>query len=257
MKKIRQKIRKIKNKVLNVDTQTPYEKIEGNEAILVSFPKAGRTWVRLMLKELEIIIPVTHDGAGHVPRVPFDKLIKDKSAYKNIKVIFLIRDPRDTVVSGFFHSTKRKNIFSGTISDFIRNNRHGIRKIVEFHKNWHKATEYLHNFLLIRYEDLQKNTFTEMKKILNFLEKSNISDEKIKETIEFAKFDNMQKLEKQGYFKNNFGEGLVPGNKNDTNSFKTRRGKVGGYKDTLSASDIEYCNKILTDFEYPFPYLKD
>ncbi len=254
--KLRNRIRNFKNVILNVDTQTPFDKIKNNDTILVSFPKAGRTWVRLMLEQLDVNIEFTHDGSGHVRRIPFNKLFKNKAAYNNIKVVLLVRDPRDMVVSGFFHSTKRKKVFKGTISEFIRDKRHGIRKIVQFYINWFNALQYLENILLISYEDLQENTFLELTKILEFLNIVGVNKNKIYEIIEFSKFDNMQKLEKQGFFKDTFGEGLTPGNKYDIDSYKTRKGKIGGFTDSLSISDIEYCNTILTKYKYPFPFLK-
>jgi hypothetical protein len=36
---------------------------------------------------------------------------------------------------------------------------------------------------------------------------------------------------------------LKPGDKNDPESYKTRRGKVGGYIDYLSSEEIEYLNQ--------------
>jgi Sulfotransferase domain len=54
----------------------------------------------------------------------------DKSRYRGTKVLYLIRDPRDVVVSCFFQATRRKKLFRGTLSEFIRSDNYGIRKIV-------------------------------------------------------------------------------------------------------------------------------
>ncbi len=252
MSKIVSKIRKIKNIFLNVDTQTPFDKLRQHEYILVSFPKSGRTWISLILKELGIDIPVTHDGTGHVRKIHFNRLIKDKTAYGGNKVILLLREPKDTVVSGYFHSTRRKQVFNGSIDKFIRSPKHGVEKIVRFNTNWLKNKDIPKDFHLIIYENMQKDIYFEIKKLLKFLNIEDISDKKIKDVIAFTSFDNMQKLEKEGYFKDTFGEGLTPKNINDIESYKTRKGKVGGYVDYLTLEQIEYCNTIIKKYNYNF-----
>ncbi len=54
------------------------------------------------------------------------------------------------------------------------------------------------------------------------------------EALEFSRFENMQKLEAAGAFDSNI---LHPGDVRDPESFKVRRGKVGGYREYLSAED--------------------
>jgi hypothetical protein len=47
----------------------------------------------------------------------------------------------------------------------------------------------------------------------------------------------MQKLESNGSFQTAI---LAPSDPTDKNSYKVRKGKIGGYKDELSNLDIEY-----------------
>jgi hypothetical protein len=255
MNRIRSLLRHYKNQILKVDSYTPIEKIKENQYILVSFPKSGRTWLQVMLREAGFIIPVTHDGSGHVMKVHYKKLIKKKHAYSNINVLFLIREPKDTAVSGYFHSTKRQCIYSGNIGSFVRNPRHGFEKIIYFHLIWLYSKHIPKSFLMIKYEDLLSNTFGKMKEILAFLKIKDVSDERLMEIINFAKFENMQTMEKNGYFKEIFGEGLTPKNILDFDSYKTRRGIAGGYKDYLIRSDIDYFNKIAEKHNYDYEIL--
>ena len=58
-----------------------------------------------------------------------------------------------------------------------------------------------------------------------------------REALEFSRFENMQKLEAAGAFDSNI---LHPGDVRDPESFKVRRGKVGGYREYLSADDQQF-----------------
>jgi len=251
LKRLRKILKKLFRTFFPKDTQTPVEKF-GKGMILVSFPKSGRTWLIVMLNQLGIEIPFTHDGTGHFMGIHLKKLLKKKNKYKQVKVIFLVREPRDVIVSGFFHSSKRIKVYSDTISKFIRDHRYGMEKILTFYNIWNKNKSKPAGFHLVRYEDLKKDAFNELKNIITFLGIDGIEDAAIKESVEFASFDNMQKLEKEGFFKEKYGRGLTPGDKNDIESYKVRKGKIGGYSEYLSQNDMHYCKSIIYKMGNPF-----
>ena len=100
------------------------------DAVIVSFPKAGRTWLRMMLDELELPVAHTHAGAKRAE-------LPERTAFVDKRVVLLIRDPRDTVVSAYHQETKRVDQkYPGSISDFIRDPRMGIERIIEFNLAW-------------------------------------------------------------------------------------------------------------------------
>jgi Sulfotransferase domain len=89
---------------------------------IVSFPKSGRTWLRVLigkalceqagLDDQQIFdkdklaeatglpkINYTHEDSGNSGRKHYQELETDKSKYKQRKVIMLMRDPRDVLVS--------------------------------------------------------------------------------------------------------------------------------------------------------------
>ena len=56
----------------------------------------------------------------------------------------------------------------------------------------------------------------------------------------------MQKLEAAGAFDSNI---LHPGDVRDPESFKVRRGKVGGYREYLSAEDQQFAADAMTELD--------
>ena len=65
-------------------------------ATLVSFPKSGRTWVRVMLDRLDLPISYNHDGSQYALSKDFRNLKPTQGNYQGERIVFLHRDPRDT-----------------------------------------------------------------------------------------------------------------------------------------------------------------
>jgi hypothetical protein len=207
---------------------------------VISYPKSGRTWVRVMLGQMGINPYYTHDDSGTIGI----GVSNNKEIYKNKKVLFIIRNPKDVIVSSYFQQTKRRKNYNGTIQNFIRDKKFGVQSILKFYDIWYENKETPKNFLIIKYEGLKQDPEVNMRKILKFFNK-NVSDEKLRKAIKFAEFENMKKLEKKGYFLGKFGKNLYTANPQDSESFHTRKGKVGGYIEYLNPEDIEYCNVII------------
>ena len=76
-------------------------------------------------------------------------------------------ETRDVIVSYYLHCTRRRKYFSGTISDFIRDDKFGIEKIIMFLNNWVKILQFLKNFFLVKYENMKKILARSLKKLLS------------------------------------------------------------------------------------------
>jgi hypothetical protein len=62
----------------------------------------------------------------------------------------------------------------------------------------------------------------------------------------------MRQLERCGRFSS---DKLTPGDRDDPESYKTRRGKVGGYLDYFGSVDIDYLNRRLgTELHHYYGY---
>lgn len=217
--------------------------------VLVSFPKSGRTWLRVMLDDLGVNFQYIHDGTDHKQLRSISSINTSKSRYKRRTTVVLVRDPKDTVVSGYFQMQKRHNLPTGSFSDFIRSDLHGIEKIALFNLGWFSAMPRLRAVRYIQYEDIHRDTAGALKAILDFLG-IEMDVGKLTEVANNRTFENMRSSEQTGDFSRRYGHILQPRDLNDPESFKVRKGKIGGYRDYLSDDDIAYCDDLLLKLRY-------
>jgi len=221
--------------------------------VVVSFPKAGRTWLRVMLDELGLPFDYRHDGSTHSAAYKFSQIrVCSKPLFHMYPVVFLSRDPRDTVVSGYFELTRRDELpYNGTISDFLRDPRHGIKKCILFNKTWLKVGSRLRRFLPITYEKLKAEPEAVLREIVDFVG-AEVTDDAIARVVRENTFEKMRQREANGEY-GRYKKKLTPRNKEDPESYKVRRGKIGGYVDYLSPEDLDYCDEMLERYGYWHP----
>ncbi|MER9594638.1 MULTISPECIES: sulfotransferase domain-containing protein [unclassified Mesorhizobium] len=217
--------------------------------LIVSFPKSGRTWLRVMLDDLGVEVQYIHDGTDHKLLRPKSSLKENKSRYKKRRTIMLVRDPRDTVVSGYFQVQKRHMLPAGSFSDFIRSDNHGIEKIIRFNLQWFAAMPRMREIRYLQYEDMHRDTAGVLRAILGFLNLQ-ADDRTLVEVANNRTFDKMKVSESTGDLSDRYGKILQPRDANDPESFKVRKGKIGGYGEYLSEDDVAYCDEQLAKFEY-------
>jgi hypothetical protein len=244
------------------------------DVYVVSYPKSGRTWLRMMLcgvyagrahapaTDLTVLrhgrewglpnIHFTHNGAamaGKARTAP--QLGRDKRKYRSKKIVFLARDVRDTLTSSYFHATRRIKVFAGTPSEFVRSEMFGADKLITFLNTWAAARAVPRDFLLIRYEDLKRDPASELRRLLEFLGVVPTADE-VQAAVGASSLENMRKLERAGTVNS---PAMRPADAADANSYKVRKGVVGGHAELFSAEDIEYLNaKIAGELDPFFGY---
>lgn len=244
-----------------------YLRFQTIDAFLISFPKCGRTWLRAMLgwyvndmaegDPMEVMeltktrqdfctLDITHDDFPHLKTA--DNLVTNKNAYKGKKVIFMIRDPRDVVVSNFFQFTKRgdqsviNDNFNGTLSEFIRYDISGLASLVGFYNVWAKNKGVPKSYLQVSYEDMSRSPKEMFIKCIELLEWPDKGETFIDDIIAKGRFDNMHEMERTNELQT---VRLSPSGDGDPEGFKTRKGKVGGYVDYLSEEDLNYISDYL------------
>ncbi|MBN9551459.1 MAG: sulfotransferase domain-containing protein [Alphaproteobacteria bacterium] len=202
-----------------------------------------------MLDDLGVDAAYTHDGSDHKELREIAQINPDKSRYRRNRILFVARDPRDTAVSGFFQVGKRHNLEAGSIGDNVRSARHGIEKIAVFNLQWFAAARQMKSIALLRYEDMQRDTEGALRAIGDFIGRR-FADSELADVTCNRSFERMRQSEASGEFASRYGGKLRPRDPNDPESFKVRRGKVGGYPDYLSADDIAYCDSVLARLDY-------
>ncbi|MHC5111973.1 MAG: sulfotransferase domain-containing protein [Planctomycetota bacterium] len=235
-------------------------------SFVVSFPKTGRTWLRVMLGRVLVdaygipedrmlstykatraaaVGPVmfSHGGDFHLlDDGPFDRLTIDERVFHPKRILYLIRDVRDTLVSFYFQQAKREKVFEGDISAFLRDERFGAPKLVRFYTMWYEQRRHMQSFKVIRYEDMHAAPVETLADALGFLELDRAGEDVVRRAVDFASFDNMKSMESQGRFARKM---MQPGDPGDAESFKVRKGKVGGYVEYLGDEDLAYIDEVI------------
>ena len=254
------------------------------DALVVSVPKSGRTWLRVFLssylsglkqQQMELYaasavhkIKYTHDLWEHrtaphrYDRLRGRWLIPTRNRRNKPKVL-LVRDPRDLMVSLYFQLTKRSSDkhssdFSGTLSELLVDKRFGVQQVVASMNVWYREWRRRDNFLMIRYEDAKLDDAATFRRVLDFL-RVEIDEAVFQESLNFSKFDNMKKIEKSGNvdkkLTSSIGDvALAPGDIDDPESFKIRKGKVGNYKEYMSDADLLVVAEAMKKLDPAFGY---
>jgi hypothetical protein len=171
-----------------------------------------------------------------------------KSDFQGKKLVVLVRHPADTAVSQYFQwryrmkpGKKALNDYPphGTeisVQDFVLRHPAGLERVVSFANRWAKELFGSRDILLVRYEDLRRDTAGQLRRILNFMGEQP-TDKELGDAVAFASLENMRKLEERSTFWRS-GSVLKPGERGNVDSYKVRRGKVGGFRDYFTDAEV-------------------
>ena len=263
----------------NFSSRAP--ELSGGQAIILSIPKSGRTWIRTFLCAYfckrygcEFTLEPERYGEPGIPRLIFShdyfehrtkgdlwdrirgKYLVPKKELRRAKIVLLVRDPRDCFVSLYVQMTRRDRgapteFTRKTVSDLLRDKKFGVRAIIRTMNAWLNEFSDRDDFTMIRYESLREAPAENFRTLLAFLGETGPDMSIFQDALDFSRFENMQKLEAAGAFDSKI---LRPGDVRDPESFKVRRGKIGGYREYLSAEDQRYAAEALTKLDSRFGY---
>ena len=220
-------------------------------AAVISHPKSGRTWLRIMLDQLGIGgVRFSHAGSTEEASITARRLSHGIRSWSRKRVLLLIRDPRDTAVSFYFQATRRSRVYSGGFGDFLRDPRFGIERVMQFNLLWLRERRRFADFLVLSYEDLHVDPCAALRKAAAFLTGRDFPQADTQRAVRLCAFEAMHNLERSGAGGARWGVRLRPGDPGDPESFKTRRGVVGGWRDYFTRGDEAYASGLLHRYDY-------
>lgn len=248
-------------------------------AIVVSYPRAGRTWLRAVLAHAfeEIVGPrsahpmdttgwtrieqrlprmiLTH-GRDNPRRLTPREIPTDISWVRDQRVILLVRDPRDVLLSLYHEATKRSQAmrgrgWQGSLAEALRADHGGLRTIVAFYNVWARQRQVPAQMLLVKYEHARADPALETGRLLGWLG-LDAAPETVRRIADAASFDSLRRQELSG----RLGYTPKPGMADDPDTLIMRRGVVGAYRDAFTAEDHAYADEVLAGMDEWFGYSK-
>jgi hypothetical protein len=228
------------------------------DAVIVSYPKSGRTFVRAMLARLyqrrfgiderELLeFPHLRRATAGVPRLLFThagdamrtpgEIRVNPADYAHARVALLARHPGDTAVSRYFHlkhrsrDNARRNLAEQPLESFVWTEQGGIPSIVKFLNEFAR----LPGLTIIRYEDFLEAPETTLTALARAIALDS-SAEDIADAVEFGRLGNLKQREREGYFTSSR---LRQARNGDERSGKVREGTSGGYRGHLGEAEAE------------------
>ena len=222
--------------------------VKNSDLFIVSYPKSGNTWVRLIVGELffknvnynnlDNLLPESYSFKESTYIETQDKFRIFKSHdyfdHRFNKVIYVVRDPREVLVSSYYFQIKvgtiKKNYSKRVFfKEFLRG------KFNSNFGNWEQNVgswlgSKKSQIMFVRYEDLILNTKSEITKIAKFLGK-NLTKKKLDQIIKKTSFNHLSKKEKEVNLKWNSIK------KNNPDILFFRSGKINSWKNFLTKKE--------------------
>src|SRR5580704_156682 len=218
-----------------------------DDRFLVSYPKSGNTWARLLIANLlspgqpadlaavnRLVPDPSSEIKRHFSTMPRPRVIKSHFVFdpRYPRVIYIVRDPRDVVLSEYHYQRKTRRIddqypLEKYVSRFVAGETYPENGSWGEHvASWIMARGGDPRFLLVRYETLLADTVGEVARIADFLGIS-ATDQRLAEVVQWSSADRMRELEA----KQSDASSLMKGSRKDM-SF-VRAAKSGGWRGDL------------------------
>jgi hypothetical protein len=187
-----------------------------DDTFLVSYPRSGNTWVRFLTANLmfeservdftniERLVP---DAAAHsnraLKRTPRPRIIKNHTYFdpRYPRVIYIVRDPRDVVLSNYNFQRKNRQIVDNyPLADYVDDFVKGKLASADWGTWGENVASWIYTrrdhqgFLLLRYEDMKSNTTEQLHRLATFLGQQP-TPERLRRVIDASSPERMRAME--------------------------------------------------------------
>jgi Sulfotransferase domain len=240
-----------------------------DDTFVVSYPRSGNTWTRFLIANLvypeknvgftniEKLIPDTSSQSNRALKsTPRPRIIKSHEYFDHRyrKVIYIVRDPRDVALSYYDFQRKYMQIddaypLEQYVEDFVQGRLISIDwgTWAENVSSWIYTRGKSTNFLLLRYEDMMKDTTRELTRIAQFFG-IETAPTRLQEVIDRSSADRMRELEKL-----EADRWIATKNRRKDIPF-VRVAKAGGWRTSLPVKSVEQIESAWGDLMITLGY---
>ena len=187
-----------------------------DDTFIISYPRSGSTWTRFLVANLvypnervgfanlDQLIPATAVCSRRaLKKARRPRFIKSHNYYdpRYRRVVYIVRDPRDVVLSEYRFILKAGKMADGYpmekfVSEFVNGEIGTYGSWQENVGSWLGTRGENPNFLLLRYEDMVADTLGELAKLATFLG-IKAGRDRLQQVVDRSSADSMRAMEKK------------------------------------------------------------
>jgi hypothetical protein len=241
--------------------------VREDDIYLCSYPKSGNTWVRFMIANLlrpgiavdfstiESIVPDWYiNDEFALQKIDTPRIIKSHESFRPEyqRVIYIVRDPRDVLVSYYYYMQRKRKIDAAVdLKSF--SNMYLSGKLDSYGTwgdnvgSWLGTCRGSDSLLLLRYEDILQDPHHQLQRIAQFIPIVANYD-LLHSAVQLSEANSMRRLELRSADK-------WKGTRNDDKSKPfVRNAAAGGWKNVLDEDSIsaieDRWTKLMRDLNY-------
>src|SRR5215831_4907979 len=257
-------LRKLRHEVAKTGVRAPlvwarHKTLRPNDVFFASYPRSGSTWLRFVLFESIVgqssgfgnvndSIPDVKDRNRGIPLMPNGgRLIKTHEVFhpEYRKAVYLVRDPRDVALSEYAYQTALGLVnqpLDEYLPVFLTEGVNPFASWLEHVNSWLSAPLSQENLLVVKFEDLRRDTVAGVSEIVRFFGIAP-NEAQIRAAVANNSVERMKAKEKE-----------TPQRASRKGQF-IRTGSVGGWRGKMTEAQIaivrESAEKQLTQLGYP------